>query len=133
MGAMLVGMATGVAAMGISFVLIGFSVVTRTVIALIIRTKARRLNMDSGLWAVTGFLLGLWIIPVCIIVKRKMKSLKCTACGQRVEHGANFCVSCGTPVKAFDDGAFLKKVLLIAAVAFIVFYIVSSVYYTFIT
>lgn len=133
MGAMLVGMATGVAAMGISFVLIGFSVVTRTVIALIIRTKAQRLNMDSGLWAISGFFLGLWIIPVCIIVKRKMKSLKCTACGQRVEHGANFCISCGTPVKAFDDGAFLKKVLLIAAVAFIVFYIVSGVYYTFIT
>lgn len=133
MGAMLVGMATGFAAMAFSFAIIGFSVVTRVVIALIIRVKARRLNMDSGLWAISGFFLGLWIIPVCIIVKRKMKSLKCTACGQRVEHGANFCISCGTPVKAFDDGAFLKKVLSIAAVAFIVFYIVSGVYYTFIT
>lgn len=133
MGAMLVGMASGFAAMAFSFAIIGFSVVTRMVIAIVIRRKARQLNMDSGLWAVTGFLLGLWIIPVCIIVKRKMKSLKCTACGQRVEHGANFCVSCGTPVKSFDDGAFLKTVLLIAAVVFVAVYIVSGVYYTFIT
>lgn len=133
MGAMLVGMATGVAAMGISFTLIGFSLVTRTVIALVIRTKARRLNMDSGLWAVSGLFLGFWIIPVYIFAKRKMVSLKCTVCGLQIEHGANFCVSCGTPVKTFDDGAFLKKVLLIAAVAFVVFYIVNGVYYTFIT
>ena len=133
MGAMLVGMATGIAAMGISFVLIGFSVVTRTVIALIIRTKAQRLNMDSGLWAVSGFFLGLWIVPVFIIAKRKIISLKCTACGRQIEYGTKFCVSCGTPVKSFDDGAFLKKVLSIAAVAFVVFYIVNGVYYTFIT
>lgn len=89
--------------------------------------------MDSGLWAVSGFFLGLWIIPVYIFVKRKMTLLKCTACGQQIENGANFCVSCGTPVKAFNDGAFLKKVLLIAAVVFVVFYIVNGVYYTFIT
>lgn len=133
MGAMLVGMATGFAALAFSFAIIGFSVVMRVVIALVIRVKARQLNMDSGLWAVSGFFLGLWIVPVYIIVKRKMTLLKCTACGQQIEHGANFCVSCGAPVKAFDDGAFLKKVLLIAAVVFVAVYIVSGVYYTFIT
>ena len=128
MGAMLVGMVTGVAAMGFMFAVIGFSVVTRVVIALIIRVKARRLNMDSGLWAISGFFLGLWIVPVCIIVKRKMKSLKCTACGQRVEHGANFCISCGAPVQAFDDGRFLKKILLIAVAAIVAAYAFSAVY-----
>lgn len=133
MGAMLVGMATGFAAMTFSFVIIGFSVVTRMVIAIVIRRKARRLNMDSGLWAVSGFFLGLWIIPVYIFVKRKMTLLKCTACGQQIENGAKFCVSCGTPVKSFDDGAFLKKVLLLAAVVFVAVYIVSGVYYTLIT
>ncbi len=133
MGAMLVGMATGFAAMTFSFVIIGFSVVMRVVIALVIRVKARRLNMDSGLWAVSGFFLGLWIIPVYIFVKRKMTLLKCTACGQQIEYGTKFCVSCGTPVKSFDDGAFLKKVLLIAAVTFVAVYIISAVYYTFIT
>ena len=133
MGAMLVGMATGFAAMAFSFAIIGFSVVTRMVIAIVIRRKARRLNMDSGLWAVSGFFLGLWIIPVYIIAQRKITSSKCTACAQQIEYGTKFCVSCGTPVKSFDDGAFLKKVLSIAAVAFVVFYIVNGVYYTFIT
>lgn len=133
MGAMLVGMATGFAAMAFSFVIIGFSVVTRVVIAIVIRRKARRLNMDSGLWAVSGFFLGLWVIPVYIFAKRKMTLLKCTACGQQIENGAKLCVSCVTPVKTFYDGAFLKKVLSIAAVAFVVFYIVNGVYYTFIT
>lgn len=133
MGAMLVGMATGFAAMAFSFAIIGFSLVTRTVVALVIRWKTRRLNMNSGLWAVSGFFLGLWIVPVYIIVKRKMTLLKCTACGQQIENGAKFCVSCGTPVKAFNDGAFLKKVLLIAAVVFVAVYIINGVYYTFIT
>lgn len=133
MGAMLVGMATGVAAMGFMFAVMGFSVALRVIIALIVGVKARRLNMESGLWAVSSLFLSFWIIPVYIIVKRKMNSLKCTACGQRVEHGANFCTSCGAPVKAFDDGAFLKKVLLIAAVAFVAVFIVNGVYYTFIT
>ena len=132
MGAMLVGMATGVAAMGISFVLIGFSVVTRTVIALIIRTKARQLNMDSGLWAVTGFLLGLWIIPVYIFAKRKMASLKCTACGKQNEHSANFCVSCGAPVSHFEDGRFLKRILLIAVAVIVAVYVVSLFYSIFV-
>lgn len=133
MGAMLVGMVTGFAAMGFTFALIGFSAVIRVIIALVIWAKARRLNMRSGLWAVSGFFLGLWIIPVYIIAKRKMTSLKCTVCGQQVEHHANFCISCGTPVRAFDDGAFLKKVLLITAVAFVAVYIVNGAYYSFIT
>lgn len=133
MGAMLVGMATGFAAMAFSFIIIGFSVVARVVIAIVICRKAQRLNMNSGLWVVSGFFLGLWIVPVYIIVKRKMTLLKCTACGQQIENGAKFCVSCGTPVKSFDDGAFLKKVLSIAAVAFVAVYIISGVYYTFIT
>lgn len=130
MGAMLVGMVTGFAAMGFTFALIGFSAVIRVIIALVIWAKARRLNMESGLWAVSGFFLGLWIIPVYIIAKRKMTSLKCTVCGQQVEHHANFCISCGAPVKAFDDGAFLKKILLIAAAVIVVFYAISTVYCT---
>ena len=128
MGAMLVGMATGFAAMAFSFAIIGFSVVTRMVIAIVIRRKARRLNMDSGLWAVSGFFLGLWIIPVFITVKRKINSLKCTACGQQIGYGENYCISCGAPVKVFDDGAFLKRILLIAAAVFIAFCIFCAVY-----
>ena len=130
MGAMLVGMATGIAAMGISFVLIGFSVVTRTVIALIIRTKAQRLNMDSGLWAVSGFFLGLWIVPVFIIAKRKITSLKSTACGRQTGHGANYCAVCGAPVEVFDDSRFLKRILLIAVAVIVVVYVVG-IFYTF--
>ncbi|MBQ6932489.1 MAG: zinc ribbon domain-containing protein [Clostridia bacterium] len=128
MGAMLIGMATGFAAMAFSFAIIGFSVVTRMVIAIVIRRKARRLNMDSGLWAVSGFFLGLWIIPVYIIAQRKITSSKCSACGQQIEYGTKFCVSCGTPVKVFDDGAFLKRILLIAAAVFVAFYIFCAVY-----
>ncbi len=130
MGAMLVGMATGFAAMGFTFAIIGFSAVIRVIIALVIWAKARRLNMGSGLWAVSGFFLGLWIIPVYIIAKRKMTSLKCTVCGQPIGYGANYCISCGLPVKAFDDGAFLKKILLIAAAVIVVFYAISTVYCT---
>ena len=125
---MLIGMATGFAAMAFSFAIIGFSVVTRMVIAIVIRRKARRLNMDSGLWAVSGFFLGLWIIPVYIIAQRKITSSKCSACGQQIEYGTKFCVSCGTPVKVFDDGAFLKRILLIAAAVFVAFYIFCAVY-----
>lgn len=128
MGAMLVGMATGFAAMAFLFVLIGFSLVLRVVIALVVRVKARRLNMDIGLWAVSGFFLGLWIIPVFITVRRKINSLKCTACGQQIGHGENYCILCGAPVKVFDDGAFLKRILLIAAAVFVAFYIFCAVY-----
>lgn len=128
MGAMLVGMATGFAAMGISFTLIGFSLVTRTVVALVIRRKARRLNMDSGLWAVSGFILGVLIIPVYVFAKRKTASSECTACGRQAEHGANYCISCGAPVQAFDDGRFLKKILLIAVTVIVAVYIVSAVF-----
>ncbi|MBR6619716.1 MAG: zinc ribbon domain-containing protein [Clostridia bacterium] len=128
MGAMLVGMATGFAAMGISFTLIGFSLVTRTVVALVIRRKARRLNMDSGLWAVSGFILGVLIIPVYLFAKRKTASLVCTACGQQNEHSANFCVSCGAPVSHFDDGRFLKKILLIAVAVIVAVYVISAVF-----
>ena len=125
---MLVGMATGFAAMAFSFVLLGISLVLRVVIALVVRVKARRLNMDSGLWAVSGFFLGLWIIPVYIIAQRKITSSKCTACGQQIVRGENYCISCGASVKVFDDGAFLKRILLIAAAVFVAFYIFCAVY-----
>ncbi|MBQ2963919.1 MAG: zinc ribbon domain-containing protein [Clostridia bacterium] len=128
MGAMLVGMATGFAAMAFSFVLLGISLVLRVVIALVVRVKARRLDMEIGLWAVSGFFLGLWIIPVYIIAQRKITSSKCTACGQQIVRGENYCISCGAPVKVFDDGAFLKRILLIAAAVFVAFYIFCAVY-----
>ena len=128
MGAMLIGMATGFAAMAFSFVLLGISLVLRVVIALVVRVKARRLDMDIGLWAVSGFFLGLWIIPVYIIAQRKITSSKCTACGQQIVRGENYCISCGAPVKLFDDGAFLKRILLIAAAVFVAFYIFCAVY-----
>lgn len=133
MGAMLIGMATGVVAMGFSAIFIGFLIVSKIIIALVIFADARRQKMEASRWAVTGLFLDFWIIPVYIIAKRKMTLLKCTVCHKQIERDASFCSSCGTPVKAFDDGAFLKKSLLCVVAILFGVIVTNAVFNTIIT
>ncbi len=107
MGAMLVGMATGIAAMI-------FSIVVSAVIALILFIDARRHKMKALNWAIAGLLFNFWVVPVYIIARIRLATLKCKVCGAKVGPNVNFCLFCGAAVEKPDDGNLAKRFVIYA-------------------
>lgn len=126
MGAMLVGMATGIAAMI-------FAVVLQIIIALGLFIDAHRHKMKAVNWAIAGFIFHFWILPVYIIVRIKTANLKCVSCGKRVGENKDFCPECGTAVQKIDDGAIAKKFVLYVLAALAVFVVLGTVYTVIVT
>ena len=80
--------------------------------------------MKAPLWALIALLFNFYSLPVYVIVRIKMATLKCASCGTRVGQKKKFCPECGAEVPKFDDGAIAKKVIkyvLIAVALFSVF------------
>lgn len=119
MGAMLIGMATGFAAMF-------FVVVIQIIIALVLFIDARRHKMNALSWAVAGFLLNFWTVAVYIGVRIRMCFLKCPQCGAKIKASADYCPECYKLFKKFDDGAIAKKFILLSYPLMIVLMIIEE-------
>lgn len=122
MGAMLVGMATGLMAMF-------FIAVEKIIIAVALFVIAHRQGMNAVKWAVAGFLLDFWTILVYIIVRIKIANLKCASCGEKVGKNAEFCPNCGERVKKIDDGEIAKKFVLYVCLIMVII-VVADVIWT---
>lgn len=120
MGAMLVGMITGMAAMA-------FAVTIQIIITVILFIDAYRHNMKAVRWAIAGFMFNFWSLPVYIIVRIKMANPKCKSCGEKLRADQNFCPVCGTAVKKIDDGAIAKKFILYAILASVVICVLGEI------
>ena len=123
MGAMLVGMATGFAAMA-------FLVVWKIIFTVAVFLDTRRNKMNTLVWVIASFILDSWILLIYIPIRIKTALLKCTSCGTKAEKNAKFCANCGQELKRIDDGKIAVKFILsvcVIAVAFIVFLAIDSI------
>lgn len=120
-GAMIIGMIGGGIAMAIM-------VVTIIIYAAIIFIDAYRHNMKAPLWALIALLFNFYSLPVYVIVRIKMATLKCASCGTRVGQKKNFCPECGAEVPKFDDGAIAKKVIKYVLIAVALFSVFGGIY-----
>ena len=114
LGAMLIGMIGG----GIAWV---FIIVITFMMAIVVFADAHRNNMNAVLWSIMALLFNFYSLPFYIYARVRSSTVKCSLCGAKVGNKNNFCPSCGTEVKKYDDGAFGKKVLKIVLIVIAVF------------
>lgn len=125
MGAMLVGLITGIPLMIIFYSYITISAVLIASIAFF----SYQLKMSVLWWVLAALIMNLAVlIPFIIAVRKISKNKICPACGSRSRNSAGFCPACGESTKAFNDKKFIKKILL----ACLIVLIISTVFDTFI-
>ncbi len=125
MGAMLVGMVTGMFAMG-------FAVIIHIIYLVILFVDAKRSGLQAVNWLVAGLVLNLWSLPVYIAVRIKTAKLKCDSCGAKYGSNKAFCPNCGAAVKKFDDGKIAERLILgviaAGAVIFVLFIVHTLIF-----
>lgn len=129
MGAMLIGMVTGFAAMAF---LCLFIFVERIIITVILFFIARRQGMKAVKWAVGGFFFGFLAVADYIYVIYKMSSRKCPSCGAKAGRKADFCMNCGAAVEKSDEGAIVKKSVKYMLIVWAAFEILAMAYMIFV-
>ena len=120
MWAMLIGIAT-------SFMMFGFIIISKLIIAAILGIIAQNHKMKTLNWVIAGLLLDFWTLLVFIIVRFKISSRKCPSCEEKVPEGADFCCNCGEVVPKIDDGKIAKKFVFYVFLTFAVFIVLDSV------
>lgn len=124
MGAMLVGLITGIPAMIIIYSFVTISAVLIATIAFF----SYQLKMSVLWWTLAAFVMNIWVlIPFIIAVKKISKNKICPACGSRSRNSVGFCPACGESTKAFDEKKFIKKILLVISILIGIYYIYSFV------
>ena len=117
MGAMLIGLITGIPIMIIVYSFI-------TVSAILIATIAffsYQLKMSVLWWTLAACIMNFGVlIPFIFAVRKISKNKICPACGSRSRNNAGFCPACGESTKAFNDKKFIQKILLAYLVAVII-------------
>ncbi len=120
MGAMIVGMITGMAAWG-------FFIFTCIVNAFVMFFLAGFLKMNSIKWAVSGLVCNFYSEVFFVIALIAMKTRKCKSCGTRVENIDGYCTQCGESIKKLDDGKFALKYPLMTYLIFFAFFAIACV------
>ncbi len=121
MGAMIIGMITGMAAWGML-------IFTCIINAFVMFFLARYLKMNSIKWAISGFICNFYSEVFFLAALIAMKKRKCKSCGTRVENIDGYCVNCGEKITKLDDGKFaLKYPFIIFLICFAVFAIVCVI------
>ncbi len=125
MGAMLIGMVTGFAAMAFLFL---FIFAERIIITVALFFIARRQCMKAVKWAVGGFFFGFLAVADYIYVIYKMTNRKCPSCGAKTGRNTDFCANCGTAVEKADEGALVKKSVKYMIIVWAAFEILAMAY-----
>lgn len=125
MGAMLIGMVTGLAAMTVIYVLI---FIEKIIITAALFFIARRQGMQAVKWAVAGFFFDIWTVLVYVCVRMKMANRKCPSCGTKAGRDADFCINCGTAIEKISEGTLAKKFVKYILIAWAVFEILAIAY-----
>lgn len=125
MGAMLVGMVTGLTAMAFLCV---FIFIERIIITVALFFIARHHGMKAVKWAVGGFFFGFLAIADYIYVIYKMSNRKCSSCGAKAGRDADFCTNCGAAVEKVNEGALVKKSVKYMLIVWAAFEILAMAY-----
>ncbi len=120
MGAMLVGMATGIPMM---MLIVFFTIAQAGVIAFC----AYKNRMSVKWWLFSSLVLNSWVLIPFIFSVVRIRTAKCKSCGTKVNHKADFCPNCGESVKTFDDESFIRKIMIALAVLFAVLEIITII------
>lgn len=123
MGAMLVGMATGIPVM----ILVVFCTIVQ---AGVIAFCAYKNKMSVKWWLFAALVLNTFVLIPFIFAIVKIRTATCKSCGKKVNHKTKHCPNCGESVKAFDDESFIRKIMIVLAVAFAVFEFINAVWIT---
>lgn len=129
MGAMLVGMVTGLAAMAVIYL---FIFIERIIITVALFFIARHQGMKAVKWAVGGFFFGLLAVADYIYVRYKMTNRKCSSCNTKAGKNADFCINCGTAIENPNEGALVKKSVKYMLIIWAVIEIFSILYIIFV-
>ena len=124
MGAMLVGLITGIPLMIMIYSFITVSAILIVSIAFF----SYQLKMNVLWWTLAAFVMNFSVlIPFIIAVKKISKNKICPTCGSRSRNSAGFCPACGANSKAFDDTKFIKRILLIISILMGIYYAYSFI------
>lgn len=109
MGAMLVGMATGIPMM----MLVVFCIIVQ---AVVIAFCAYKNQMSVKWWLFSSLVLASWALIPFIFSIIKIRTARCKSCSARVKRKTKFCPHCGESFKTFDDESFIRKIMIAIAV-----------------
>lgn len=122
MGAMLVGLITGIPAMIIIYSGLAISIVTVVSTAFL----THKLRMSVIWWTIAAYVMNIGVlIPFIYALKQITKAKTCPACGSRSRNKAGFCPACGELTKVFNEKKFIQKTLLIIGILIVISYVFS--------
>ncbi|MBR3835863.1 MAG: zinc ribbon domain-containing protein [Clostridia bacterium] len=122
MGAMLVGLITGIPAMIIVYSCLAISIVMVVSTAFV----THKLKMSVLWWTIAAYVLNIVVlIPFIYALKQISKEKICPACGSRSRNKAGFCPACGANSKVFNEKKFIQKILLIIGILTVIAYVFS--------
>lgn len=120
MGAMLVGLATGIPLM----IFVFFFTIVQTAVITFCAYKAK---MSVLWWFIAALVMNSWVIIPFIFAHLKIATSKCHSCGANTKNSTGSCPCCGESVKKFDDKRFIKRILLAFPIALVVFTILETI------
>lgn len=124
MGAMLVGLITGIPLMIIFYTFVTVTVVLTASIAFF----SYQFKMSVLWWTIAAYVMNIFVlIPFIYVLKKISKAKICPACGVKARNRIGFCTACSETTKVFDEKKFIKRILLAFVILLGVFYIYSTI------
>lgn len=124
MGAMLVGLITGIPLMIIFYTFATVTVVLTASIAFF----SYQFKMSVPWWTIAAYVMNIFVlIPFIYALKKVSKAKMCPACGAKARNRIGFCTACSETTKVFDEKKFIKRILLAFVILLGVFYIYSTI------
>ncbi len=124
MGAMLVGLITGIPAMIIVYSCFALSLVVTAATAFL----TYKLRMSVLWWTIAAYIMNIGVlIPFIYALKKISKARVCPACGAKARNRIGFCTACSETTKVFDEKKFIKRVLLVIGILTAIVYVCSFV------
>lgn len=124
MGAMLVGLLTGIPIMIFFYSFVAITLGAIAVIAFL----AYKLKMSVLWWTLAAFMMNILVlIPFIYALNKISKSRTCPVCGAKSRNRIGFCTACSETTKVFDEKKFIKKVLLAVGILLVINYIRDTI------
>lgn len=113
MGAMLVGLITGIPLMIITYSFVALCIVLIAAIAFL----TYKLKMSVIWWTIAACIMNIGVlIPFIYALKRISKAKICPACGAKSRNRIGFCTACSETTKVFDEKKFIIRILIVIGI-----------------